>query len=245
MLLFIWLAVPVLIGGAVLLGAFWLRQRRRVPVVMLAIAAGFYLLSFLVAVGIVAVVVYLAGVRNGVVFSVILTPAIGAVCAETLRYLSFRVGSPMSANRTIGGALMVGLGYGGMSAIIAWAFHLFYLMRYGVLYGYWIHDWPFVVGFVLGRVVGYALAVVIQLGLATLVVLAYRRSLLFLPLAMLAGFAVSASPRALAVAHGGMWALVLVVCWAVAAMALVVLVHRSGWLKAAPQDETAQMSVTR
>lgn len=73
-------------------------------------------------------------------------------------------------------------------------------------------------------------------------VLAYRRSPLFLPLAVLADFAVKASTLTLVMVHGGTWA--LSVCWAAAAMALVVLVHRSGWLKVAPQDETAQMSVT-
>jgi hypothetical protein len=233
MLLFIWLAVPVFISGAVLLAAFWLRQRCRVPVVMLAIAAGFYLLAAVIfeAVG------YAAGIR--MVSSVVLAPAIGAVCAETLRYLSFRAGRSMRANRTIGGALMVGLGYGGMSVIIGRIFSLRYLMRYGALHGSWAHA----VLVVFGSVVGYALFVVIQLGLATLVVLAYRRSLLFLLLAVLVGFAVSASTRALVMVHSSTWP--LVVCWAAAAMALVVLVHRSGWLKAAPQDETAQMSVTR
>jgi hypothetical protein len=242
MLLFIWLAVPVVIGGTVLLAAFWLRQRYRVPVAMLAVAAGFYLLACLLTAVILWAVVYVAGIRNGVVLFVVLGPAIGAVCAETLRYLSFRAGRSMRAHRTVGGALMVGLGYGGMSVIIVWVLYLLrhgaYLMRYGALYGFWAH-----VGlFVLDSVVVYALAVIIQLGLATLVVLAYRRSPLFLPLAVLAGFAVTASLHALLIVHSGSWP--LVVCWGAAAMTLDVLVHRSGWLTVAPQDEPAQTSVT-
>lgn len=138
-----------------LLAAFWLCQRCRVPVVMLAIAAGFSLLAYLLTVVIFGAVVHAVRIRG---------------------------------------------------------------------------------------VVGSALVVITQLGLTTLVVLAYRRSLLFLPLAVLAGFALSASQRALLMVHSSTWP--LVVCWAAAAMALVVLMHRSGWLKIAPQDETAQMSVT-
>jgi hypothetical protein len=239
MILFIWLAVPVLIGGAVLLVAFWLHQRCRVPLVMLAIAAGFYLLSFLAGV-IIWVGVHAAGIRNGVMFAVVLAPAIGAVCAETSRYLSFRASRSMRVNRTIEGALMVGLGYGGMGVIIVWVFYLLryraYWMRYAALPGSWLHAGLFV----LSGVVGYALSVIIQLGLATLVVLAYRRSLLFLPLAVLAGFAVTASTHALVMVHGVTWP--VAVCWAAAAMALVVLVHRSGWLTVAPQDEPAAVA---
>ena len=130
---------------------------------------------------------------------------------------------------------MVGLGYGGMTSIIVWVSRL---MRHGALPSSWVHAGLFV----FSGVVAYALGVIIQLVLATLVVLAYRRSLLFLPLAVLAGFALSASTRALAVVHDGTWA--LDVCWAAAAVALVVLVHRSGWLTVAPQDEPAQTSVT-
>jgi uncharacterized membrane protein len=88
MLLFSWLAVPVLVVGAVLLAAFWLRQRSQVPIVMLAVAAGFCLLYLLLAAVIFEVVVHAVGSRNGVVSFVVLGPAIGAVCAETLRYLS-------------------------------------------------------------------------------------------------------------------------------------------------------------
>lgn len=89
MILFSWLAVPVLafMGGAVLLAAFRLRQRCRVPVVMLAVAAGCYLLAAVI----VGVVVYAVGIR-GVVFSLVLVSAIAAVCVETLRYLKLCAG---------------------------------------------------------------------------------------------------------------------------------------------------------
>jgi hypothetical protein len=125
MILLNWLVFPVLLIGALVLAALWLRRRACVPLVILAVAAGFSLLGFLAQILVIAVI-RVAGVRNGLPWAVVGLPwavvglpATVAVCSETFRYLSFRAGRAMRANRTSAGALMAGLGYGGMCMIYA------------------------------------------------------------------------------------------------------------------------------
>jgi hypothetical protein len=112
------LVFPVLLLGAAVLAAWWLRRRAGVPLVMLAVAAGFSLLSLLAGILVIAAI-RTAGVRNGLPWAAVGWPATVAVCAETFRYLSFRAGPVMRANRTSVGALMAGLGYGGIIVIYA------------------------------------------------------------------------------------------------------------------------------
>jgi len=95
-----WLASSILIIVTSVLVALRLRRRVHFPLAILAIA-----------------VVHGVGIRNGLPWAVIGGPAIIAVCVETFRYLSLYAGPSMCANRTSGGAVMAGLGYGAMSML--------------------------------------------------------------------------------------------------------------------------------
>jgi hypothetical protein len=111
-----------------------------------------------------------------------------------------------------------------------------------LLHGSWAHAGAFfALGFSFGYALYYACVIAAELGLATLVVLAYRRSRLYLPLAMIAHFALTCTLyRAVPVMHAGLWLrMPLSLFWAAAAIALVMLVHRSGWLEAPPRGEPA------
>jgi hypothetical protein len=234
MILLRWLVFPVLLLGAAVLAAWWLRRGARVPLMMLAVAAGFSLLSLLAEILVIAAI-RAAGVRNGLPWAAVGVPATVAVCAETFRYLSFRAGPVMRANRTSVGALMAGLGYGGMIVICALV-----VLVIRLLHSSWAHARPFfALGFSFGFAFSYACVIGAELGLATLVVLAYRRSRLYLPLAIIAHFAVTCTLALAAYVRAVLWLLLLGPFWAAAGIALVVLVHRSGWLAAPPQGEPA------
>jgi hypothetical protein len=111
-----WLASPILIIVTIVLAALRLRRRVHVPLAILAVAAGFSLLG-LAAERLAIAVIHGVGIRNGLPWAVIGGLAIIAVCVETFRYLSFRAGPSMRANRTSGGAVMAGLGYGAMGTL--------------------------------------------------------------------------------------------------------------------------------
>jgi hypothetical protein len=64
MILLRWLVFLVLLLGAAVLAAWWLRRGARVPLMMLAVAAGFSLLSLLVEILVIAAI-RAAGVRSG------------------------------------------------------------------------------------------------------------------------------------------------------------------------------------
>src|SRR5262249_19767214 len=129
-----------------------------------------------------------------------LTTLIYGVSEETMRYLSFRAGRAMRASRTADGALMAGVGHGGAESIFFGlstaattlvaafapdAFRGSGVAASDILGGpYW---------FFLAGGASRILAITVHLAFATLIVLAYRRSWIYYPLAILAHFAVDFS----------------------------------------------------
>lgn len=213
--------------------AFWLRLRLGVPIRVFEIAAGFYLLNLVVQVPIFQLLRG-AGVSGGVLFVMVIAPAIYAGCEEGLRYLSFRAGSTMRAARTADGALMAGLGHGGMEALLfgislAWTvvmvtFAPDVLRASGVDVSQTVGGLGYFFGaFTISR----ASALVTHLGFATLTVMAYRRTTWFLGVAFLAHFAVDASTSGLQAVGGSPWWLATFVFWAVASALFVARARRS------------------
>jgi len=200
-------------------------QRARTVTVILGVAAAFYLLNVLIQVPILRVM-HTVGVDRGVSAS-ILFPAVYAISEEACRYLSFRAGHTMRENRTSTGAVLAGLGHGCMEALVLL-----------VLFAMHTNSWSWL-GFGLFAA-GRILAVCTHLGLATLVVLAYRRSRWCLVLAVLAHFAVDWSTFALQ-ARAGLWYLLLFTIWAFMAFALILLVKRRGPLAS---DATQKIGTT-
>jgi len=116
----LWLAflvMFVLTVGAPTAAALWLRLRRDVPIRVFEISAGFYLLSLLVQFPVFGLTGNRA-VLLGPLLAPLVAPAIYALSEESLRYLSFRAGWSMRGSRHDEGALMAGLGFGGMEALI-------------------------------------------------------------------------------------------------------------------------------
>jgi uncharacterized membrane protein YhfC len=226
----------LLTAGGPVAAAIWVRQKLGVPLRVFEVAAIFYLLNLAVQLPVFGLLGR-AGLHGGLVFAAVLAPAIYAVSEESMRYLSFRATGTMRGQRTADGALMAGLGHGGMEAIIfalslAWTigvatFAPDALRAIGVDAGRTLDNLTaFSATFTISRLCG----VVTHLGFATLIVMAYRSSVLFLPLAMLAHLAVVASTSALQASSSlPIWLLVLA-AWAVASAAFVALVRRGGRL---------------
>jgi hypothetical protein len=194
------LVLAVLVAGlGAVVAAFVARRRLRVPVAIFFVAAGFYLINLIVQQPI------FFGIKatthaTGLLMTGLIAPAVYAVCEEIFRYFSFRVGKSMRGNRTPNGAIMAGLGHGGtesaiftlgMVATVATAvFAPQVFVANGGDPNTILHGGP---GFYLEFTLGRVLAIVAHLGFATIAVLAYRRSKLFLPVAIAAHFAVDAS----------------------------------------------------
>jgi uncharacterized membrane protein YhfC len=225
-----WAAFAVMFGLVVVgpgVAAVWLRSRLGVPLRVFEVAAGFYLLNLVVQVPVFRALAG-AGVRGGLAFTALLAPAVYALCEETLRYLSFRATRAMRANRTPDGALMAGLGHGGMEAALfalslGWTLALATfapeaLGSAGVGLSLTPGDFgAFFAVFTVSRLS----AIASHLGFAVLVVAAYRRSLLFLPAAIGAHFAVDASTFGLQAIGAGSWWLLVFAVWAAAGGLLV------------------------
>lgn len=223
--------------------AFWLRLRLGVPIRVFEIAAGFYLLNLVVQLPILQLLRG-AGVARGLLFAALIAPAIYAGCEEGLRYLSFRAGATMRAARTADGALMAGLGHGGMEAILfgislAWTVAMVtfapdVLRANGVDVSQTASGLgSFFGAFAISRVS----ALVTHLALATLTVMAYRRSTWFLGAAFLAHFAVDASTFGLQAIGASPWWVAAFVFWAVASALFVARARRS-----APLPTVAQLA---
>ncbi len=235
----LWLAFLVmflLTAGAPAVAALWLRLRRDVPIQVFEFSAGFYLLSLMVQFPVFG----LAGDRAvllGPFLAPLVAPAIYALSEESLRYLSFRAGRAMRGSRHDDGALMAGLGFGGMEALIfalilTWTvasvtFAPDSLRRQGI-------DATQTASGVIGSVAAYSVsrlgAVACHLGFSTVCALAYRRSLVFLPLVIAAHFGFNASTSRLQTL-GGLWWVLAVVAWAAASGLVLVWVRRAGWLR--------------
>lgn len=212
--------------------AIFFKRRFHVSWVVFFIAAGFYLINLFVQLPFVFA--WYALFAKLPWLTLALTTLTYGVCEETMRYLSFRVGRVMRANRTANGALMAGVGHGGTEAIIfavGAAFSLLsallmpqVLKASGVsasviLGAPW---WTFVLGGVT-RI----LAITVHLGFATLIMLAYRRTWRFYPLAILLHFAVDFTTFGIQNLTGSVvWMLVVFTAWALMALVLLVRVRR-------------------
>jgi uncharacterized membrane protein YhfC len=228
-LLVMFLLTAVLPVGA----AFWLRLRLGVPLRVFEIAAGFYLVNLVVQVPIFQLLRG-AGLTRGLLFTAVIAPAIYAACEEGVRYLSFRAGGTMRAYRTADGALMAGLGHGGMEAILfgislAWTVAMVtfapdVLRANGVDVSQTIGGLgSFFGAFSISRVS----ALVTHLGFATLTVMAYRRSTWFLAVAFLAHFAVDCSTFGLQAVGGPPWWVAAFVFWAAVSALFVASARRA------------------
>jgi len=242
----LWLAflvMFVLTVGAPTAAALWLRLRRNVPIQVFEISAGFYLLSLLVQFPVFGLTGNRA-VLLGPLLAPLVAPAIYALSEESLRYLSFRAGWSMRGSRHDEGALMAGLGFGGMEALI-FALILTWTVASVTfapdsLRGQGIDATQTASG-VIGSVATYSVsrlaAVACHIGFSTLSALAYRRSAVFLPLVVAAHFAFNASSSRFQ-ALGGLWWVLGVLAWAVASALVVVWVRRAGWLRRGAQEPT-------
>ncbi|MBV9689419.1 MAG: YhfC family intramembrane metalloprotease [Ktedonobacteraceae bacterium] len=242
-----WLALIVLIlvaivGPFVLAGVF--NKRLGVPLSVFFIAAGFYILNLVIQQPFF-LLVRATGIKNQILLVAVFRPLIYAICEETMRYLSFRVG-PMRRNRTADGALMAGVGHGGTEAIyfalvyiapVLFALIAPQLLIRGqptlaqVLYSPW-----FYIFLATSRI----FAVACHLGFATISVMAYRRSPIFFPLAILAHFIVDSTTLSAQDLMGSdLWTQVLFAGWAILSLLLIVYVRRTGILATQPTEAAA------
>lgn len=204
--------------------AIFFHRRFHVSWVVFFIAAGFYLLNLAVQMPFVFAWYSLFAKLPWVVLALVTLTY--ALSEETMRYLSFRVGRVMKANRTINGALLAGVGHGGTEAIVFALGAIFSLLTAllapqalktsgvsaaAILSAPW---WTFVLSGV-SRI----LAITVHLGFATLIVLAYRRTWYFYPLAILLHFLVDFSTFGVQNLTGSLgWTLVVFTLWAIAAL---------------------------
>jgi uncharacterized membrane protein YhfC len=221
------------------------------------IAAGFYLINLVVQMPFVYAA-NAAFAKSLPWVALALTALIYGVSEETLRYLSFRAGRTMRANRTANGALMAGVGHGGtesmLFALSTAATTLMALLAPAAfdanaaasgstataadILG--APSWTF-----LGGGLSRILAIAVHLAFATLIVMAYRRSWLFYPLAILAHFAVDFSAFGVQMLTDSLgWTLVVFADWAILALVLLLAVRRTALNAAAeaPSDERAAVA---
>ncbi|MDQ2714619.1 MAG: YhfC family intramembrane metalloprotease [Chloroflexota bacterium] len=230
-----WLAFALQMVLMVLLpigAAIFFRQRFHVPWAVFFIAMGFYLINLIVQLPFVFA--WYALFSKLPWLALLLVTLTYGISEETMRYLSFRAGRSMRANRTPNGALLAGIGHGGTESIVFALGAVFSLLTAllapqalkasgvsaaAVLNAPW---WTFVLG-------GFSriLAMTVHLGFATLIMLAYRRSWLFYPLAILLHFVVDFTTFGIQNLTGSIfWTLLLFAFWAVVAILLLVRVRR-------------------
>ena len=247
---FNWVAFAVQIAIMVLFPiglAIFFHRRFHVSWVVFLIAAGFYLINLVVQTPFVFAWYYLFSKLQWV--SLALVTLTYAVSEETMRYLSFRVGRVMRANRTANGALMAGVGHGGTESIIfalgaAFTLYaaLFMPLSLGGSAEYVLHApwWTFVLSGV-SRI----LAITVHLGFAALIVLAYRRTWRFYPLAILAHFLVDFTTFGIQNLTGSPgWTLGVFTLWAIASVVLLIRVWRTDVVEAEQDVQVVVPSVT-
>ena len=227
--------------------AIFFHRRFSVSWSVFLIAAGFYLINLVLQTPFVFAWYYLFSKLPWVALALVTLTY--ALSEETMRYLSFRVGRVMRANRTANGALMAGVGHGGTESIIfalGAAFTLYAAIfapltlggsAEAVLHAQW---WTFVLSGV-SRI----LAITVHLGFATLIVLAYRRTWRFYPLAILMHFLVDFSTFGVQNLTGSPgWTLGVFTLWAIAAVVLLVRVRRMGVVEVEEEVQAVAPSVT-
>jgi uncharacterized membrane protein YhfC len=211
--------------------AIWIRRRFAVPGAVFWIAAGFFLTNLVVNVPLVTLLwPSLFGAGSWALLAA--AAMTYAVCEEIARYLSFRAGRTMRASRTADGALAAGVGHGGAESILfglqyAWGMAVVWLLPQALPPGAaeqlsgspW---WTFLLTGVERPV-----AIACHVGFAALIVLAYRRSALFLPVAVAAHFVVDLATFGLQSVVGGFWHDVLFLAFAIGAVLVFRWVRRS------------------
>jgi hypothetical protein len=220
--------------------AAWLRLRHGVSFWIFEVAAGLYLVNLVVQMPVFRGLT-VAGLQGGV----LLAPAIHALSEETTRYLSFRAGRTMRSARHAGGALVAGLGHGAMEAAI-FALILGETVAVATLAPDALRaqgvDPVQLTSQLTSSIAAFTAirlaAIACHVGFATLIVLAYRRSIVFLPLAMVVHLAFEATTSALQ--SGGPWRVLAFTAWAAGAAALVVWARRSRWLQRTTEVESEQ-----
>lgn len=233
-----WFAFAIQIALMVLFPfalAFSFHRRFSVPWKVFFIAAGFYLLNLVIQIPFL--LVWFTLFRTSPLILTFFLALTYAVCEETLRYLSFRAGRTMKANRTLAGALMAGIGHGGtesiyfalngpgyatillvLIALLAPQFLLKGTHPADILAMPW---WIFVITGV-ERLFG----ITVHLGLATLIVLAYRRSWFFYPLAIVVHFIIDFTTFTI-VSANFLTGNILFFLWAVVSLLFIIFIRRT------------------
>ncbi len=226
--------------------AIFFHRRFHVSWVVFFIALGFYIINLLLQIPFNFFLwPALLGKQQPWLSLALVTLTYG-VCEETMRYLSFRAGRTMCANRTANGALMAGVGHGGaesilfaLGTVITISTALLApqtLKAQGLQASDVLGPWWYFIGSGLSRI----LAITVHLGFATLIVLAYRRTMRFYPLAILLHFIVDFSTFGLQLLTRSLWwTLLLFVLWAIIALAFILYVRRNNLaaeISVEPQD---------
>lgn len=230
------LGVTVLVCGiGPLTLALVLSRRLRLPMRMVGIAAGCYLLNLALQRPILAGLRLVVRGLSPVLVIGVLSAVVYGVTEETVRYLSWRAGRTMRQNRTSNGAIVAGLGWGGTESLYFTLSVLIGVVGALVAPGLLAGVSPqaalataslgFLAVFVLERLC----ALSGHLAFAHLSVLAYRRSVAYLPVAIAAHIAFDASVFSLGVILGprSVWPTVLFAALALGALVLVERLRRS------------------
>ncbi len=230
------LAVTVAVCGiAPLTLALILARRMRLPLRIVAIAAGFYAVNLLLQQPIFASLRPLVGGMGPLLLTAVVPSIIYGVTEETVRYLSWRAGPTMRNNRTSDGAIVAGLAWGGAESLLFTLSLLFGVIAAvfapGLLQGA-----PTAAVLAAGSagslavfLPGRLFAIAGHLAFAHLSVQAYRRSTAYLPVVIIAHIVFDASVFGLAVQLGytSLWPTVLFAALAAVAIAIVIRLRRT------------------
>jgi uncharacterized membrane protein YhfC len=224
--------------------AVFIRRRFGVARRVFLVAACFYLLNLVVQLPFVFAANALFAQSLPWVALALTTLTYG-VSEETMRYLSFRAGRTMRASRTADGALMAGVGHGGAESIVlalqAAAFSLMAIYAPQLFAGSDVTAADVLsVPYFLASAGGRVLAIIGHLAFATLIVLAYRRSWLFYPLAIVihcvVDFTTFGAQRAI-----GYWSFAVFGGWVLLVLVLLLAVRRTALTRPANQPEPPEL----
>ncbi len=224
--------------------AVFFHRRFHTPWPIFFIAAAFYLLNLLVQIPFLFAWSNLFA-HQPLAYLAALTLTY-AVCEETMRYLSFRVGRVMRFNQNANGALMAGTGHGSTESIV-FALGAISTLLLAFFAPQALHTqgtsaaailnapaWTF-----LASGLSRILAIIVHLGCATLIVLAYRRTWRFYPLAILAHFLVDfTSFGAQDLPNGTLCTFVVFTIWAILSLVLLIRIRHTNILS--PQQSQSQ-----
>ncbi|MBA3529987.1 MAG: YhfC family intramembrane metalloprotease [Propionibacteriaceae bacterium] len=230
--LFMMIALPVLL-------AFLVVRARRLPVRVPLVAAGFYFISLAITLPLTAFAWPLAFGR-GSLLTLALTCLTWGVCEELARFASFRFVPVMQRHRDDSGALAAGLGHGGAESII-------FGLQFGAgvaLMTLFPQQLPAGAGqqALSGGPVSFVLlgldrlpALAAHLAFAFLIVMAFRRGLKYLPIAIVAHTLLDFVVFSIQKYFGALWFEAVFGLLGAAALILVALLLRHQTI--ATQDE--------